>query len=141
MTEAWLGLIASDSFSSQQKHCSPAAGRGSIQGFREHTQTWTKTEGFSSATCVPPSHTHPYFELIRDFRHERGDLLHEPVNAALAAGFQQRGDGQGGYAAVGVCHEVLQVQVTGSHSGRVFHGHLERKGKSGRSLYACKKPS
>lgn len=46
MTEAWLGLIASDSFSSQQKHCSPAAGRGSIQGFREHTQTWTKTEGF-----------------------------------------------------------------------------------------------
>lgn len=46
-------------------------------------------------------------ELVRDLRDKGGDLLHEPVHAALAARLQQRGDGQRGDAAVGVGDEVL----------------------------------
>lgn len=55
-------------------------------------------------------------ELVRDFRDKRGDLLHEPVHAALTARLQQSGDGQCGNAAVRVCDQVLQVQVACSHS-------------------------
>lgn len=42
-------------------------------------------------------------------------MLHEAVHAALAAGLQQGGDGQGGDAAVGVSDQVLQVQVACGH--------------------------
>ena len=63
-------------------------------------------------------------ELIRDLRNKRRDLLHESVHAALAARLEQGGDGQCGDAAVGVCDQVLQVQVARSHRWWVLHGHL-----------------
>lgn len=71
-----------------------------------------------------------HLELVRDLRDEGGDLLHEPVHAALAARLQQRGDGQRGDAAVGVGDEVLQVQVARRHGRGMLHGHL--RGEDGR---------
>jgi len=132
MTKAWLKLIGSDSL--LQKWCSPAAGKSLIQVLRVHTQTWTKTKGFLKVSVYSPLFPPPYFEFIWDFWHEGGDLFHEPVDAALTASFQQCGDGQGGYAAVGVCHKILQVQITGGHSRRVLHGHLQKMIKSGKAI-------
>lgn len=66
----------------------------------------------------------PDLELVRDLGDKGGDLLHEPVHAALAARLQQSGDGQRGNAAVGVGDEVLQVQVARGHGGGMLHGHL-----------------
>lgn len=63
-------------------------------------------------------------KLVRDLRDKRGDLFHESVHAALAAGLEQSGDGQRGDAAVGVGDQVFQVQVAGSHGGWMLHGHL-----------------
>lgn len=63
-------------------------------------------------------------ELVRDFWDEWGNLLHEPVHAALTARLQQSGDGQCGDAAVRVRDQVLQVQVACSHSWWMLHGHL-----------------
>lgn len=63
-------------------------------------------------------------ELIWDLGHERRDLLHESVHAALAARLEQSGDGQRGNAAVRVGDQVLQVQVARCHSWWVLHGHL-----------------
>lgn len=65
-----------------------------------------------------------HLELVRDLRHKGGDLLHEPVHAALTARLQQGGDGQSGNAAVRIRDQVLQVQVACSHSWWMLHGNL-----------------
>ena len=67
---------------------------------------------------------HHDLELVRDLRDEGGNLLHQPVHAALGSGLEEGGDGQGGDGPVAVRDEVLQVQVAGCHCGRVGHGHL-----------------
>lgn len=126
-TEAWLSQTASNTFSSLQIFC---CFWKQLHAGLEHAHKHAERHEVSSGIWVSLLLPLPYFELIWDFWHERGDLLHEPVNAALTARFQQRGDGQGGYAAVGVCHKVLQVQVTGSHSRWVFHGHLQQQRKN-----------
>lgn len=69
-----------------------------------------------------------HLELIRDLGDEGGDLFHETVHAALAAGLQQGGDGQGSDAAVGVGDQVLQVQVACGHRWRMLHCHLFEPG-------------
>ena len=41
---------------------------------------------------------------------------------------QQGGDGECGDAAVDVCDQVLQVEITGGDGCRVLHSHLQREG-------------
>lgn len=89
---------------------------------------------------TPPRAQTVDLELVRDLGHEGGDLLHEAVDAALAARLEQGGDGQRGDAAVRVRHQVFQVQVTGRHRGRVLHGHLSGS-KAMRTQTGHRRPS
>ena len=43
---------------------------------------------------------HNYLKLVRNFRHEALDLLHEPVDAALVTGLEEGSDGKGSDAPV-----------------------------------------
>ena len=65
---------------------------------------------------------HDGLELVRDLRHEGGDLFHESLHTPLAPRLEQSGDGQGGNAAVVVRDEVLQVHIAGGDGIRVEHG-------------------
>ena len=63
-------------------------------------------------------------ELVGNFWHEGGDLLHESVDGGLISGFEQRGDGQSGDGPVHVRDQVLQIQIASRHRRRMTHGNL-----------------
>ena len=56
--------------------------------------------------------------------HEGGDLLHEPLDARLGPGLEQRCDGERGDGSVGVVDETLHVHVARCHRERVYHRDL-----------------
>lgn len=49
---------------------------------------------------------------------------HHPSDEGGAVYLEKSGDGQGSDTPVGVCDQVLQLHVTGSHCRWVLHGNL-----------------
>lgn len=54
-------------------------------------------------------------ELVRDFRHEARDLLHQTIHTGFVASLEQRCDGESGDGAVAVGNEEFNVRVANAN--------------------------
>mmetsp|Transcript_4894 Transcript_4894/g.17633 ORF Transcript_4894/g.17633 Transcript_4894/m.17633 type:complete len:665 (+) Transcript_4894:501-2495(+) len=97
--------------------------------------------GELDAELVHGVHDHN-LELVSNLGHERGHLLHQPVDARLVSRLEQRGDGQSGDGPVLVRDQGLHVDVAVTNSHGVVDGDLVQNpdgGKPQHGLAAAEK--
>ena len=67
---------------------------------------------------------HNNLKLVRNFRHEALNLLHQPINTALISSLQEGCDSKSSNAPVRVGDEMFQVKVAHCHRAGIVCGYL-----------------